>query len=75
MNGYDTTKAIRAAENGTGRHIPIVALTAHSMKGDRELCLEAGMDDYLGKPIDPLELMAVVQRWSVRQVDPVVCVS
>jgi CheY-like chemotaxis protein len=75
MNGYDTTKAIRAAEDGTGRHVPIVALTAHSMKGDRELCLEAGMDDYLGKPIEPQELIAVLQRWSVRRVDPVVCVS
>ena len=63
MNGYDATQAIRAAERGTGRHIPIVALTAHVMKGDREVCLTSGMDDYLGKPIHPQELAAVLERW------------
>ena len=63
MNGYDATQAIRAAERGTDRHIPIVALTAHAMKGDREICLRAGMDDYLGKPIRPPELASVLERW------------
>jgi CheY-like chemotaxis protein len=63
MNGYDATKAIRAAERAGGRHVPIVALTAHAMKGDRETCLKAGMDDYLGKPIHPMELVAVIERW------------
>ena len=63
MNGYDATQAIRAGEGDTDRHIPIVALTAHAMKGDRETCLKAGMDDYLGKPIHPVELAAVVERW------------
>jgi len=64
MNGYDATRAIRAGECGiAGRHIPIVALTAHAMKGDREICLQAGMDDYLGKPIHPGELVAVVEQW------------
>lgn len=71
MNGYDATQAIRAAERGTGRHIPIVALTAHAMKGDREICLKAGMDDYLGKPIHPLELAAVLERWGKRRSNPV----
>ena len=63
MSGYDATQAIRAAERGTGRHIPIVALTAHAMKGDREVCLQAGMDDYLGKPIHRQELASVLERW------------
>jgi two-component system sensor histidine kinase/response regulator len=63
MDGYDATQAIRAAEQGTQRHIPIVALTAHAMKGDREICLQAGMDDYLGKPIRPQELASVLERW------------
>ncbi len=62
MNGYAATQAIRSAERNTGRRIPIVALTAHAMKGDREICLEAGMDDYLGKPIHPMELTAVIER-------------
>jgi CheY-like chemotaxis protein len=63
MNGYDATRAIRAQERGTPRHISIVALTAHAIKGDREICLAAGMDDYLGKPIRPAELAAVLERW------------
>ena len=68
MNGYAATREIRERERGTGRHIPIVALTAHAMKGDRELCLEAGMDDYLTKPLHHQELSAVLERWSSRQV-------
>ena len=70
MNGYDATEAIRAREQGTGRHIPVVALTAHAMKGDREICLKAGMDDYLGKPIHPGELYAVIERWTSPGVRP-----
>ncbi len=66
MNGYEATKAIRAAEQRTGGHIPIVALTAHAMKGDREICLEAGMDDYIGKPINRAELIAALERWGRR---------
>jgi CheY-like chemotaxis protein/HPt (histidine-containing phosphotransfer) domain-containing protein len=53
MDGLETTAHIRAAEQKTGRHLPIVALTAHAMTGDRERCLAAGMDGYLAKPIDP----------------------
>ena len=60
LNGYDATAAIRGEERGTGRHIPIIAMTAEAMKGDREHCLEAGMDDYFSKPIDPESLYRVV---------------
>ncbi len=64
LNGYDATQAIRAREQGTGTQIPIIALTAHAMKGDREICLEAGMDDYLTKPIGHQELTAALRRWT-----------
>jgi signal transduction histidine kinase/CheY-like chemotaxis protein len=64
MNGYDATRAIRAREGNTGRHIPIIALTAYAMHGDREICLEAGMDDYLSKPIQTRDLHAVLTRYS-----------
>ena len=63
MNGYDVTRAIRAGEQGTGRHIPIVALTAHAMKDDQQMCLDAGMDGYLAKPIHSRELAASLERW------------
>jgi CheY-like chemotaxis protein len=69
MNGYDATQAIRAAERGTDRHIPIVTLTAHAMKGDREICLKAGMDGYLTKPIRPQELAAALERWGKSRPD------
>jgi two-component system sensor histidine kinase/response regulator len=62
MDGFEATRLIREQEAGT-RHIPIVAMTAHAMKGDRERCLEAGMDDYLPKPIDPQELHAMLDKW------------
>jgi len=63
MDGFEATRAIRAAEQGTDRHIPIVALTANAMQGDREKCLEAGMDDYLAKPFTNQTLAAVLARW------------
>jgi two-component system, sensor histidine kinase and response regulator len=64
MNGYDATRGIRAREGKSERHVPIIALTAHAMQGDRELCLAAGMDDFLSKPIQPRDLYAVLARWT-----------
>ncbi len=53
MGGLEATRAIREKEKSTGGHVPIVAMTAHAMQGDREQCLDAGMDGYLAKPLDP----------------------
>jgi PAS domain S-box-containing protein len=64
MNGLQATAAIREAEAGTGSHVPIVGVTAHALKGDRERCIEAGMDDYLPKPISPRALLEKIERWS-----------
>jgi CheY-like chemotaxis protein len=60
MDGFEATAATRKAEQTTGLHIPIIALTAHAMKGDRDLCLAAGMDGYLSKPINATELFALI---------------
>jgi CheY-like chemotaxis protein len=61
MDGLQATAAIRKAEEGTGTHVPIVALTAHAMKGDREACLAAGTDEYLSKPVNAPELFALIE--------------
>jgi PAS domain S-box-containing protein len=63
MDGYETTREIRRRE-GDERHSVIIAMTAHVMKGDRERCLEAGMDDYLAKPINPDEVIRVIGKWA-----------
>jgi signal transduction histidine kinase/CheY-like chemotaxis protein/HPt (histidine-containing phosphotransfer) domain-containing protein len=64
MDGFEAARAIRQAEaeTGGGRHRAIIALTANAIKGDRELCLAAGMDDYVTKPISPPELIAAIRR-------------
>jgi CheY-like chemotaxis protein len=61
MSGLEATRAIRAAESKTGRRTRIVAMTAHAMASDRARCLEAGMDDYLAKPVEPAALFAAVE--------------
>ena len=60
MDGLEATAIIRAREQATGRHIPIVAMTAHAMKGDRERCLAAGMDEYVSKPIQTQQLFHIL---------------
>ena len=62
LDGYETTRRIRAAEDGSPR-LPIIAMTAGALEGDREAALEAGMDDYLTKPLRPEPLDAVLERW------------
>ena len=64
MDGFEATAAIRSKEKITGAHIPIIAMTAHAMKGDRERCLESGMDAYISKPINAEELMEVLESFS-----------
>jgi signal transduction histidine kinase/CheY-like chemotaxis protein len=62
MDGFEATAKIREIE-GTGRHTIIVAMTANAMSGDRDRCLEAGMDDYLPKPVKPAEITSMLKRW------------
>ena len=63
MDGLQATKAIRKLEIKTGKHTPIVAMTANAMSGDRLNCLSAGMDDYISKPVNQKKLSDVLQRW------------
>jgi CheY-like chemotaxis protein len=69
MDGFEAARAIRAAEDGTGRHIPIIALTASAMAEDRARCLAAGMDDYLTKPLTKGALIEAVERWGALSAD------
>jgi PAS domain S-box-containing protein len=62
MDGLEATAAIRQRERETGQHMPIIAMTAHAMKGDRERFLEAGMDDYIAKPIQIKDLLTAIDR-------------
>src|ERR1700689_4679514 len=67
MNGWEATQAIREKERSLGQRIPIIAMTAHAMKGDDERCFAAGMDDYLTKPIRTEELMTVLEKVGARK--------
>jgi CheY-like chemotaxis protein len=62
MDGFEATSAIRAIEQAQGGHIPIVAMTAHAMKGDRERCLDGGMDAYVPKPLQINQLIEVIEE-------------
>ncbi len=62
LDGFAATAAIRQRESVTGNHMPIVAMTARAMKGDRECCLQAGMDGYISKPVNPKDLLAVIEQ-------------
>src|SRR5205085_11466229 len=62
MDGLETTRVLREMERG-GRRVPIIAVTARAMQGDRDRCIAAGMDDYLAKPIHPVELLAMLKRY------------
>ncbi|MEZ5789810.1 MAG: response regulator [Nitratireductor sp.] len=63
MDGHEATYAIRQLEAENGGHVPIIAVTAHAMKDDRQNCIDAGMDDYLSKPVSPARVLEKVQQW------------
>ena len=67
MDGFAATREIRRMEQEGGRHLPIIALTAHAIEGDRDSCLAAGMDDYLTKPFKGAQLIEVLSRWLPRE--------
>jgi two-component system sensor histidine kinase/response regulator len=62
MDGMEATAEIRSREKKSGKHVPILAMTAHAMRGDRERCLASGMDGYISKPIHPVDLFAEIER-------------
>ena len=69
MDGFEATAAIRVREESTGGHIPIIAMTAHSLVGDQERCLAAGMDGYVSKPIRTHQLFAVIEGFFVKEAE------
>jgi CheY-like chemotaxis protein len=73
MDGYEAVRAIRQEESrrADGCRVPVIALTAHAAKSDRDDCLAAGMDDYLSKPLDPPVLAAMLEKWMPKAARPV----
>lgn len=69
MSAYDATRAIRERERGQGHRVPIIGVTAHALEADRELCLAAGMDDYMSKPVSPELLEEKIQLWLGRSAE------
>ena len=69
LDGYSATRRLREVENGQGKRTPVIAMTAHAMSGDRERCLQAGMDDYLSKPLDRQLLEQTLARWIPKSAD------
>jgi two-component system sensor histidine kinase/response regulator len=64
MDGFEATGVIRdPASRVRNHHIPVIAMTAHAMKGDREKCLKVGMNDYISKPVQPDKLAEAIERW------------
>jgi CheY-like chemotaxis protein len=70
MDGLEATGEIRDRERTTGVHVPIIAMTAHAMKGDEDLCLQAGMDAYVTKPIRAEELFRTIDRFLLSRPEP-----
>ena len=69
MDGYEATKALRADEGTELRDIPVIAMTASAIQGDREKCYTAGMDDYLAKPVEKGRLEEMLLKWAKRRRD------
>jgi CheY-like chemotaxis protein len=63
LDGFETTRIIRGQEKATGKHIPVIALTASAMQGDEDICYAAGMDDYLCKPVNRQQLRLMINKW------------
>jgi len=70
MDGYEATRRIRAAEQGSGNHMPIVALTADSLATDQQRCIDSGMDGFMTKPVSSVQLSAAIERWTGRRTKP-----
>ena len=67
VDGFEATKLIREDEHSTGRHVPIIAMTANAFKEDRDACIAAGMDDYLAKPVRLKNLKEMFRKWQLAQ--------
>ena len=69
MDGFEVAQSLRLVK-GPNQQTPIIALTAHALPGDRQRCLDAGMDDYLTKPIDPQKMFEMIERWGAKGISP-----